>query len=298
MKNITKCYSEQEVHDYIYGKFKTEEFRRSYREHGFIYDVVDRFAKMPRMFCQMSDDVAEWAHFSAWWGVIPERHYDNDAVSDLYYLHEMTHAGRMAYIPDMSFVGWSAKLFENELEASVTSEIQIYFELPGFRARSFPHEIYADRFLSDPGFVALWQNEPENAISLIKECRRDLYYAGPEIDQDMCARWVKRFARQNSAWADIWYRRYDEVENAMYELQRDSHNPTIGRQRALDRFEDWLLSDAVTPHGTEIPFPEEAHAFAGIYKKMKSDYFKDMESLKQRGVQHNIYHPVAWGPNT
>lgn len=295
MKNITKCYSEEEVHDYIYSRLRTEEFRRSYQEHGFIYNVVDRFAKLPRMFCEMSDDVAEWAHFSAWWGVIPERRYENDAVSDLYYLHEMTHASRMAYIPGMSFGAWSAKLFENELEASVVSEIQVYFELPGLRSKSFSHEIYADRFLNDPGFVALWENEPENAISLIKECRRDLYFAGAEIDQDMCARWVKRFARQNSAWADVWYRRYNEVETAMHQLQKDSHDPAVGRQRALDKFEDWLLSEDITPPGTEIAFPEEAHAFAGIYKKMKADYVKDMEILKKKNIRHTVYHPAEFG---
>ncbi len=292
MKNAIKCYSAEEVHEYIYGKLKTEEFRRSYQEHGFVYNVVDQFAKLPRMFCQMSDEVAEWAHFSTWWGIIPERQYDNDAISDLYYLHEMTHAGRMAYVPKMGFYSWSQKLFENELEASVVSEIQVYFELPGLRAKTFPHEIYADRFLEDKAFVTMWEEDRAGAIAHLKECRRSLYDAGPEIENDMCARWVKRFARQNSSWVDIWYRRYDEVETAMHKLSRDSRNPEIGRTKALDTFADWLSSEAITRPDSDIPFADEAHTFAAVYRKMKTDYFKDMALLQQQGVKHQIFHPA------
>jgi len=41
----------------------------------------------------------------------------------------------------------------------------------------------------------------------------------------------------------------------------------IDRKEAMDQFMVWLQSDKTT-RGTEIPFVEEAIAFAAVYKQM------------------------------
>ena len=46
---------------------------------------------------------------------------------------------------------------DNELKASVCSEIRVYFELPDLRDLAFAHPIYADRFLSDASMQTLWR---------------------------------------------------------------------------------------------------------------------------------------------
>ena len=77
------------------------------------------------------------------------RSYDNPAIEDLYRLHEMFHAAFMPYFPGIGFDAFHRKMEDNELKASVCSEIRVYFELPHLREIAFPHPIYADRFLSD-----------------------------------------------------------------------------------------------------------------------------------------------------
>ena len=96
------------------------------------------------------DDRLERAHFCSWWGVTMNRTYDNPAIEDLYRLHEMFHAAFMPYFPGIGFDAFHRKMEDNELKASVCSEIRVYFELPHLREIAFPHPIYADRFLSDP----------------------------------------------------------------------------------------------------------------------------------------------------
>src|SRR4029453_8621088 len=60
--------------------------------------------------------------------------YANPVIADLYLVHELYHAGTMPYIPGMGRPAFDEKMVRNELEASVLSEIQVYFEMPDLRA--------------------------------------------------------------------------------------------------------------------------------------------------------------------
>ena len=151
MKNSQLLVTQADVHDYVASMWETDLFRDSHKSGGFIYEVVDQFASLPRLFCETTNDHLERPHFCTWWGAIMRRHdYDNPVVSDLYDTHEIFHAATMPYVPDIGRAAFNEKMRRNELGASVTSEIQIYFEIPGLRKLSFPHPIYADRFLINP----------------------------------------------------------------------------------------------------------------------------------------------------
>lgn len=283
MKNITLLTESDEIHRYMRGLWKTEEFRQSHDNFGFVHKIVDEFAWLPRFFFDASDPQNETSHSSFWWGGIQRRDYDSDAIHDLYYIHELQHAAAQLYVPNLEFENFKQKMIDNELLASTTSEIRIYFELPSLRAKAFPYEIYADRFLNDLKLQARWRQEPDRLIEELKLMRRNVM--NTQAPRDQSEYWIRKFSAQNDAWASVWVDRYDMVEQAMVRLRDDC--ATVGRAAGLKNLMGWLASPAVS-HGTDTPFPDEAKAFAGIYWKNKAIYAEEAAKIKHATPQNNL----------
>lgn len=278
MKNI-ECLSEKDdIHGYMEHIWRTPEFQRSHAERGFVFQVVEEFASLPRFFFDISDEKVEPSHFSSWWGGIQKRVYDNPAIQDLYYIHELSHAGTMIHLPGLEYKNFSNKMFENELLASVRSEIQVYFELPTLREKSFPHEIFADRFLQDPKTQDRWSYEPKHLVQELSLIRRNVMTS--QTPRDLQEYWIHKYAYQNDAWASIWFDRYNQIETAMGTLRDKCRS--IGRKKAQESFISWLTSPEITA-GSDIPFPEEARAFAGVYWKNKRLYAEAQKVSQERG---------------
>jgi hypothetical protein len=272
MKNVESLYEPEEIRRYLGRTLATDHFRRAVdAPGGFIRAVVERAARYPLFVYECSEhpskdapdrDKTEWAHFYAWMGGIGVRRYANPAVHDAYYLHELYHKGFMSYVPGMTFEGWKDKMFRNELNASMASELELYFHHPQLREQTFDHEILADRFLHNPAFMRRWSEDSWGARDEVRLMRRELMLR--ENKDDPVEYWIHKFSQQNEAWAAIWSRRYEQVEKRMAELHRgiDAGMP---RKHAMDEFMAWLRSPEIT-QGTEIPFPDEAEAFAGVYR--------------------------------
>ncbi len=278
MKNLITLVSENEIHDFVSQLWKSDIFRASYEKRGFIYDQVQRFAWLPRFFCEMSCDHLERAHFSTWWNVITIRDdYDNPIIHDLYYLHEMAHAASMPYIGGLGRAAFDEKMQRNELEASVLSEITVYFELEGLRETSFPYEIYADRFLQDRDLVGLWITNPALATEKIRTIRRDVMTSKPIHLMDDREKWIRRFTEQNAAYSITWADSYDDVEQQMEAFQikatRDPHGASVMHRAWLE------LQMALDPKD-QVPFRQEAELFSPFYWSNKDRYAKAMTSGK------------------
>ncbi len=291
-KNIKRLYSRDDVHNFVLSVWKTELFRNLHSKglenvrsghlsplsHTFVSKIVDDFAKLPRFTFTMTDANLEWAHFSTWWGGIPQREvYDNPYIHDLYWIHEMAHAGNMVYVPNMNLANFERKMTDNELHASVVSEIQVYFEIPELRKLSFPHRIYADTFLQDKEFVKRYIDNPTLTFEEMKVRRRDtMMDANPQTKSDF---WIHRFYTQNAAWVACWAHSYNKVETAMAIL-RDISNKNVTRpelmcrddyrRQALDTFLDVFIKDNTGGHC--IPFYREAQAFSGVYWANRAHY--------------------------
>ncbi len=273
MKNLTLCPTVHDVHREMRKLLRSPIFQQSYDNGGYVYQAVDRYATIPRIMADMSDTHLEQAHFSVWWNVLTRRTYDNPVISDLYYLHEITHASDLAYVPELSFSGFKRKMQDNELTASVTSEIAAYFALPELRAQSFNFPIYVDRFLQDAAIKKRWHTDPENLIHELREKRRDIML-GLEADKlDDVELWIHRYAEQNEQWALIWRKRFREVESAMLTLRQDIATKPHQRAAALQKYVQWLTSAQVCGQG-DIPFPLEAEQFAKIYWHNKHEFEK------------------------
>ncbi len=261
-----------EIHAYVRKLWKTEAFRQSHDQHGFVFQVVEDYAALPRFTFEASDPELETAHFTTWMSGIQRRTYDNDVIHDLYYLHEMKHAGAMTYVAGLEFDNFKRKMQDNELEASVCSEIHVYFELPGLRQSSFPYDIYADRYLKDPAIQARWVQDPDRLMEELKLRRRNVMTS--QSPADKTEYWIRKFSFQNEAWANIWSHRYNQVEEAMVRMRTKVE--AGDRAGAIRDHLAWLASDEITK-GTDIPFPGEAKAMAGIYWLNKSIYAEEFQ---------------------
>jgi hypothetical protein len=274
MKNLTSIVSQDDILDYVRNIWKTDLFRDSHDSRGFVYRAAKRYAWLPRLFCEMSNDHLERAHFATWWGVMVLRDdYTNPIIHDLYWLHEMYHAAHMPYVPHIGKSAFDDKMQRNELEASTMSEIQVYFEMPELRALSFDHEIYADRFLNDPLMIALWAGNKDVAIETMRSTRRDVMISKNEHEMDVTERWIRRFSEQNTAHSITWSDRYLEIENKMFDLQWQSN---LDRSGAADLHRKWIEREAAKDSIDNIPFRQEAELFSPFYWANKEKYTKAM----------------------
>lgn len=276
MKDIKILVGADEIHDFTRKLWRSDLFQKSHDEGGLVHQAVEQFSGLPRFFFRPSDDI-ENPHFSAWWGGIQMREYDNPAIHDLYYLHEIWHAGTMAHMKNMTYDNFSRKMIDNELEASVVSEMLVYYELPELRKQTFPYRIFVDKFLfpngyqNEPDPVALdrWRRNPGCLMETLKLERRDVMMSQTPHTENDVEFWIQKFTHQNECWAHLWYASYNKVETTMVDLIADCK--TMGRRDAMDKFMNWLQSDEISM-GEAIPFPLEARAFIGIYRLNKYLY--------------------------
>jgi hypothetical protein len=274
MKATTILASTEQVHEHVRALWRTDMFRRSHDDSGgFVRGIIDRFAALPRVFYEMSEPDIEASHFSVWFNAIAQRPwYDNDAVSDLYYLHEFKHAAGMTYQDAMPWNRWFTKMVSNEFEASFCTEVRAYFELPGLRERSFPFDIWADRFLGDKANGDRWARCKGMDSAAAAEfwaplrARRKEVMVKPD-PFDFIELQIRAYVEQNLEWVRIWQRSYPLVEAHMSALA-GAVAKGADWSTVLKSHRDWLaaVSEAA------VPFRREAEEFAQIYHANKARY--------------------------
>jgi len=238
---------------HIRDLWQTDLFRDSHDDScGYVRNWVERYAQVPRGFFEMTVRDVEHSHFSPWFGALHKRTYDNPYVHDLFVLHETIHSLSMKYDPSLDFDAWFAKMQDNELRTALESECLVYWHLPTLRKQTFDFEIWADRFLDRP---------MKSPRQLYIERRRAMHDPADEVERQMSG-----YPRQNAEWAKIWKKRYKEVESAMARLIDDS---LVDRKAAAERYKQWLLTGTGMTAKKPYPFPDEAEAFAEVYRSTK-----------------------------
>jgi hypothetical protein len=256
MKNLVKLESPRAATEFVHGLWRTELFRHS----AYIASWVERFASQPTVFAEMSDAELETPHFGTFFGLTYLRQYDEPAVSDLYYLHEIVHASLLHYDPNMLFTSWYRKMNSIEFSASLETEGYVYLRVPGLREISFRDEIWADRYLG--GHRRLGEG-------IVEIMRQDRYKAMQHPDpMDWCEQQISAYARQNFQWAGTW--KLDAVCTGVRRpafLHVEEH---MARRRAdaigIDEHVAWL------EQWGDVPFSDQARLFAPIYWDNKLSY--------------------------
>ncbi|MCI5059501.1 MAG: hypothetical protein MRY79_00350 [Alphaproteobacteria bacterium] len=293
LSSLKLLITADDVHQYVYDQWHNPFFKKSHKEGGYIHQVVEDFARLPRAFCKASDLKNEWTHFSPWWGVILNCEYEQPAIGDLRYLHEIWHSAYLPYIRDINSATLELKNFNNEREASTVSEMAIYLNFPELRQQTFKHPIFMDRFLfpegdfSKPneGLLAKWKKSRSLVFQeLMYERVKVVMAKEEEIDnKDPQIVWLRRYGNQAKKWLEIWSKNAPLVENAMLDLEKNCE--VIGRDAAMNQHMIWLLSGEVSK-GTDIPFIEEAKLFRKSYDELIERYDEAMARKKQKPVRH------------
>ncbi len=291
--SIALLCEREEIHEYVMRLWSDGPIRASHAGQGLVHRIVDRFARVPRIFFEASNLHDEWTHFSPWWGAILLCEYENPAIRDLRYLHEIYHSATMPYVSGMNRAAMAARNFQNEREASTFTEIAIYLELPDLRVTTFSHPIFADRIVfpdgdlttPDADIVERWREDRQAVFQELMFARLGAVLAdADEIDvEDPQIIWLRRYAEQGEAWADVWSDRHRHVDDAMIALRNNCAR--LGRREAGRIHLDWLLSPERTG-GSDIPFHREAAAFRRTFDDLVAAYDRAMAATNQVAVKH------------
>lgn len=252
MKDL-RVLEASEVGSYLHGLWRTSLFRES----TYVAGWVERFAQHPAAFAEMSDVELETPHFATYFGLTYHRTYDEDAISDLYYLHEIVHAALLTYEPDLLFTAWYRRMASIEFSASLETEGNVYVHLPELRERSFADEIWADRFLG---------GQRRLGPGILDIIRQERYRAMQSPDpMDYCEQQIAAYARQNFEWATMWRLPMSDQRPAYLHVEAHMSRLRAGEVSA-DAHGTWLGQSG------DIPFPDQARLFAPVYWNNKLSY--------------------------
>jgi len=286
-----------EIADYVFSLWHPGgDVWRNHRDGGMVHEIVQKFARVPRIFFESSEPRLEWTHFSPWWGAIQLAEYENPVIRDLRYLHEIYHAATMPYSRGMSLAAMAARNAQNEREASTFSEIAVYLEMPELRNRSFDHEIFADRVMYRHGAMRIgakdrlferWRSERDVVFQELLYARLQVVLADEaDVDpDDPQTVWLRRYPEQGDIWNGVWAERHRLVDDAMIRLRDDTHE--LGPLEAGRRHLEWLLSDEIS-EGTCIPFRREAVAFRETFDRLIEDY-----EIAMRGTDGQVVRSLT-----
>lgn len=276
MKNIVKLATPDEIHAYVMSLWSDGLIKKSHQEGGIVFDVIEKFAQMPRIFFDASDSKIEWTHFSTWWGAIVHAEYDNPVIRDLRYLHEIYHGATFPYSDGLSVEEMRQRNFQNEREASVFTEIAIYLAIPELRAQSFDHPIFADQIINDAEWQARWENDRQQTIADLIEYRAKAV-DGIKDTSDPQLIWLQRYRKQEQRWVDIWRMNYNRVDQHMVSLR---NNPN--KREAINAHIAWLSNEST--HG--VPFYVEAVSFRAAYDELLAAYNEAMAKAGEKPVAY------------
>jgi hypothetical protein len=264
MKNCQIYYGHKLLY-FIEKLWTTDEFKKAHRDiHPELWDILDKATQYPICFYEPNDPL-ERSHFSTFYRYIPLRHYDNPAVNDLYYLHELAHLAGMHHLADSrqcetpeDYKRWASAMEQNEIQASLISEVFVYLWFPTLRQKTFTFEIWVDRFLAQG---AEWT--PEWVFVLNGERMR----AMERPNNDQIEQYIHKYFLQNKIWADIWSQSFYKVNKninlfeSIYDMSSmifDFSKANIFKDNACRMWTNFVEEN--TKYG--IPFRKEASQFS------------------------------------
>lgn len=258
MKNV-KMLQGKELYDFIGSLWQTEEFKKAYSIPGNnINDICYKLAQKAPIFFYEASDPLERTQFSSWWRHIQIRKYDIPAVTDLYYYHELTHIGTMQFNGLENWSDWLEAAITNEFRASMESEVYVYFEYPTLREKTFPFEIWADRFLKIKNGMTY-----EGLINYAYR-ERNRVFDYPNFN-DPIEMSIHKYNTQNTVWAKIWENKFEVINNQVKKLIQNHQNSD-----AIKEFTDFI--ENYTEDG--IAFKHETKLFHEYTKNNITTIFK------------------------
>jgi len=238
MKNLTFLESFGEKEKFCHNLWVTPEFQAAQSEPGhFLNQITQRWLKKPIIYAEMTDERLEHSHFYSWFNILMKRNYLNPYIQDLYYLHEITHLSLMEYEKNKSFKEWQAAMIENEMIASLTSEVEIY-QVLNIRDKTFKFPIWYDQ-------LSIHERSAKDVI-------RKKRIEAMDDPKNKVEKQISLYREGNKIWTQLWQNHYLEVE-ANVNRYLNSLDQT--------QFRTWLSQKSVN----HIPYYHQALKFSEFY---------------------------------
>ena len=209
---IYKLETQEERLNFFENLWSTDLFKIFIRSENPVVQMIKRnYIKYPRYYYYMQDRDKERAAFTSWYNVLSLKKYENSYIQDLYYFHELTHIATMTYEPDLDFKSWCIKMRNNEVLASMNSEVLIYFYIPEYRQYTFKEEIWVDRFLNKDYYKSL-ANQDLAQLAIDLTSKRANAYENPK---DAVEQILSDFRQFSHLYYNVWKKHYVELETVL-----------------------------------------------------------------------------------
>lgn len=146
MKNIQIIRREKIENFLIDEIWVTDIFKQLQKKKGNLLNlIIKKLTEQPLFFYELSHP-GEKNHLTSFIRFIGRRTYENPHIQDLYYFHELVHAVAFDFSKD-DFLLWQEELSENELLASLYSEVFIYLVEPELLDKTFD-DLWVKNFIT------------------------------------------------------------------------------------------------------------------------------------------------------
>lgn len=180
---------------------------------------------IPHRFIFYDGEKLPSGFFFTYYGFIHNRHYDNPHIKDLLLVHEFTHNCLFSKSPSKNYVEWSDKMIQDEFEASLSSEMLVYFgkqdhyndnQRNPFRQRTFKHEILFDNLRIREGFYA-----------------RELRNKAIDRPRGFVEEQIHNYQKSNRYWCSLYARYYRIVEEFNIDMRKKMMNNQVSDSEFL-----------------------------------------------------------------
>lgn len=253
MKNV-KYFKKEKSSDYIKSLWRTDFFRKEHDKNGFIGLLIKEVTKQPLAFYQFSDEKLEKRHMTPWFNHIAIREsYDEgfEYVQDMYIFHELFHIATLPMTKFDDFNVWMNKMWENELYASLSTEIYIYQWYPELRKDTFSFEIWYDILLERWGSITEEQRQNITTDQVICKDMPELFqkvldlrieYRNGRAPENEAEEWFCRYNNYEK-WFESWRINYSDIQDARLEIIENN---------TFENFIDKYLGDDLIPFKDSI----------------------------------------------
>lgn len=289
MKNLKILESREDVTEHVGSLWKTDAFKVLHHQRGsYVQRMVDVFADKPRIYYDMDDPELERNHFTVWMNAIQNRDgYDNSYLEDMYNIHEIHHINTMVFDARSDFFAWANRSLVNELEATIETEVAIYFAIPELRVNTFPFEIWADRFLNNKELLSdefddnhrFFERDPKGFRAALMKRRWKIRHHPAKGDniEEMISGYVQR----NDAWDEIWVDVFPEIDGRMEEFTRECQTD---RSKAIQAHAHWLQYKK----GVGIcPYQKQAEEYVRVAKAFKEKFASQTVEAAQKHLRQD-----------
>lgn len=146
MKNIQTILPD-EMDVFFTSFWQSKEFQNLNETHPYFKLWLNKLKEAPIYFFDLSHEKGKY-HLTSHMRLIARRDYgENKLLNDLYYFHELTHCAEFSPTTNNDYSIWKEKLNDNELYASIVSEVLIYYFCPSIIGKTF-NPLWANRFYS------------------------------------------------------------------------------------------------------------------------------------------------------